>query len=98
MFNLRTIRHRYFECNPVIWWPPVKCAHIGKASSNSNYVGKSRDLEHWEYLTITGHDFKVKDARIAMGIDWMIGDELREAVPPAYTEWIGNEIRKLLNI
>lgn len=30
--------------------------------------------------------------RSAMGIDWMNGHELNEAIPPAYTEWIGRRI------
>jgi DNA (cytosine-5)-methyltransferase 1 len=28
-------------------------------------------------------------ARLAMGIDWMSRDELSQAVPPAYTQWVG---------
>ncbi|WNM74483.1 hypothetical protein SEA_BEARBQ_81 [Gordonia phage BearBQ] len=27
-----------------------------------------------------------------MGIDWMVRDELREAIPPAYTEHIGRQL------
>jgi DNA (cytosine-5)-methyltransferase 1 len=27
-----------------------------------------------------------------MGIDWMGWDELREAIPPAYTEFIGTQL------
>lgn len=34
-----------------------------------------------------------------MGIDWMTNDELAEAIPPAYTEYIGKylmaEIRRI---
>jgi DNA (cytosine-5)-methyltransferase 1 len=32
----------------------------------------------------------------AMGIDWMTWEELREAIPPAYTEFIGKQLRTLL--
>lgn len=35
--------------------------------------------------------------RDAMGVDWMNMDELSEAIPPAYTEWIGNELMRLLS-
>jgi DNA (cytosine-5)-methyltransferase 1 len=27
-----------------------------------------------------------------MGIDWMTWDELRESIPPAYTEFIGTQL------
>lgn len=86
-----------FECNPSIFFAPFSCCHNGKASGNKNYKGKPRNLENWEYLTVTGHDFKVEDARIAMGIDWMISKELSQAIPPAYTEWLGKEMRRLIN-
>jgi DNA (cytosine-5)-methyltransferase 1 len=31
-----------------------------------------------------------------MGIDWMTRDELREAIPPAYTEFIGHQLMQHL--
>jgi DNA (cytosine-5)-methyltransferase 1 len=32
----------------------------------------------------------------AMGIDWMTVDEARQAIPPAYTEWIGARLMEAI--
>jgi DNA (cytosine-5)-methyltransferase 1 len=34
----------------------------------------------------------LEEGREVMGIDWMSWDELREAIPPAYTELIGHQL------
>jgi DNA (cytosine-5)-methyltransferase 1 len=31
-----------------------------------------------------------------MGIDWMTGDEIAEAIPPAYTQYIGEQLMEHL--
>lgn len=36
--------------------------------------------------------FPIAARRLAMGIDWMSNAELCEAIPPAYTEWIGRQL------
>ncbi len=38
--------------------------------------------------------FGVEARRQVMGIDWMTGAELNQAIPPAYTEWIGERLRE----
>jgi DNA (cytosine-5)-methyltransferase 1 len=40
--------------------------------------------------------FSTDQCREAMGIDWMNGDELSQALPPAYTEFIGRAMRVTL--
>ena len=39
-----------------------------------------------------GYNPTIADYRASMGIDWMTRDELSEAIPPAYTEFIGHQL------
>ena len=45
---------------------------------------------------MTGHFADIPYAQKAMGIDWMGQKELSQAIPPAYTEYIGGEILRLV--
>lgn len=38
--------------------------------------------------------FSVQAAREAMGIDWMTMKGLSQAIPPAYTEFIGHQLMR----
>lgn len=87
MFGLQVIRDRYFEINPWFFGPPVTLID----GSTSSHRGSNR-LTESRYITVTGYNFLVSEARQAMGIDWMIGRELAQAIPPAYTRWIGEQL------
>lgn len=86
MFGLKVIRHRLFETNPLIWFPPHGCSHPKGA------VGRRGHLGDREWMTVTGHFSDVAKAQRAMGIDWMTQRELAQAIPPAYTQWLGERI------
>jgi DNA (cytosine-5)-methyltransferase 1 len=45
-----------------------------------------------QFIHVVGNFSGVAHARAAMGVPWMTRDELREAVPPAYTEFVGRQI------
>lgn len=83
MFGLELYRHRLFECSFPLY-PPEHPPHVLPASKAG----------HWKpgtIMSVAGHVSPIAKAREAMGIDWMTRDELGEAIPPAYTEYIGQQ-------
>lgn len=82
-------RHRMFECNFPIVAP--SCAHSGGPVVGV-YGGhaRCRSAKHGGRGTKDVWPVSHKDtASRALGIDWMTLDEMSEAVPPTYTEFIG---------
>lgn len=94
----RLIRHRWFETSWMSMAP--KCDHGGGHQSKA-VTGQGAPVGGRRTITVTGHGgsrgtgrptFTVQDARSAMGIDWTNRDELSQAIPPAYTEFIGKQL------
>jgi len=90
--ELRVIRHRLFESNVPLEAPPHKKhplvfthdkrkAHYGQLDQDTAYV-----------QVTGGGNCTVANKREAMGVPWMTGAEANEAIPPAYTEWIGRQL------
>lgn len=96
MFNLRARngaqlwRHRLFECDPIVWFPPFQCCHEKQPAIG--VYGSTGGKSSRDGVSFYG----IVDRKIAMGIDWMIGKELSQAIPPAYTEWLGKQILELV--
>ena len=89
-FGLRVERPRLFESNVELVPPPRV-----KVADPLGVYGKSPDgrrLFTRKDGSIQRAARGVEEARLAMGIDWMSWDDLREAVPPAYTEHIGRQL------
>lgn len=91
--GLRVIRHRLFEASVTILEPSAHpkhplCYTRDRRKSNYGHGDERTDFVHVN----GGGNCSVAAARDAMGIDWMTKDELNEAIPPAYTEWIGAQL------
>ena len=91
MFDgLRVIRHRGFEANwplmapeihprhPLVFTHDKRKAHHGKLDQNTSFV-----------QVTGGGNCTVANKLDAMGVNWMTGKEVNEAIPPAYTQWVG---------
>jgi DNA (cytosine-5)-methyltransferase 1 len=87
MFGLRTYRHRLFECSF-----PITAPQHGPHMARNQKMG--RPVKDGEYMHVVGNFSGARLAREIMGIDWMTRDELREAIPPAYSEFIGRAALK----
>ena len=87
-FGLKVRRHRLFESSMKL--RGTDCHHKEQGKPVGIY-GSMRDE-----IPGGGHTAKTMDeAREAMGIDWMIWGELVEAIPPAYTHYIGQQIMSI---
>ena len=87
--GLRVYRHRLFETNPIIGFSPATCNHSFAMPASK---GQYHTLDKQQFITCVGNNFKASHGRIAMQIDWMTRAEISQAIPPAYTEWIGRQI------
>lgn len=92
MFNLKVFRHRLFESNVHLRAPD----HIPHGNRR---IGKDG------FCCVAGHgdsgrgripkDHRTAHCmRAAMDIDWMTRSEITQAIPPAYTEYIGKQLIK----
>lgn len=90
MFGLGVHRHRYFETHGFFVMQPPHGRHRLKGAPTN-----SAQPEGYARL-VAGHFADLPGAREAMGIDWMGREELAQAIPPAYTEHIGEYLMRSL--
>ena len=102
MFGLGVKRHRIFETNFFVWkHAPCRKGHPdffvsvfgGGALSRTPKNGSSKGTGN--FMQRRSH-VQNSIAKKAMGIDWMTRDELSQAIPPAYTEFIGRQLMGIL--
>jgi DNA (cytosine-5)-methyltransferase 1 len=96
-------RHRIFETNWDIEPPVWPCRH--KLNGRDRYpggrskerTGSSRGLVR-ATVEVGSWDIPLDVQQAAMGIDWSTLEELSEAIPPAYTEFIGAQLLQQLRV
>ncbi|AGK87533.1 DNA methyltransferase [Mycobacterium phage HINdeR] len=95
MFGLGVIRHRYFEVDKAKVDPPKHVPHRGRVRGWRH--GKYFDGPYVAVYGKGGGKASVAEAQEAMGIDWTDNlVSLNEAIPPAYTEYIGTRLLEYL--
>jgi DNA (cytosine-5)-methyltransferase 1 len=96
--GLRVIRHRLFESNvallvpahgrhPLVFTHDKRKAHYGKLNQDTAFV-----------QVTGGGNATIANKRAAMGCPWMTNHELNEAVPPAYTKYLGAQLLAALDL
>lgn len=84
-------RRRLFETNwfnSIAW--ALKYPSSGPVITVTGHGTTSGNRASW------GRNIRTAEMRVAMGIDWMNRDELSQAIPPAYTEYIGKHLLRYL--
>lgn len=113
MFGLQTEfgsqlrRHRLFECP---WWFGLmpQCCHNNGSAIGVYGGGQHPQRKRPATVGVWGGaaacstrdgvlHFSTRERAQVMGIDWMTCDELSQAIPPAYTEFIGRQLLEALH-
>lgn len=94
MFGLRTWRHRLFELSAHFQHFPMlpPCNHTGIGVSVAGHGTPS-----WVRARMGGKGFSIEDMRAALGIDWMDRNSLSLAIPPAYSQFIGEQAMQVIH-
>ncbi len=95
MFNLATYRHRLFETSFIM--PMV--LDYGHGLRQDPMAGP-KEKRKQPMLVVVGHCGYAGEGKLrkqAMQIDWMSQNELTQAIPPAFTEYIGKYLMKELD-
>lgn len=110
MFGLQTNcgaqlrRHRLFETSLNVLFLTPPCIHNGRTIGIFGDKARDTAAEKRHYSQPAGTRgvppdnilFTMEDACQAMGIDWMTRAELSQAIPPAYTSWLGRQLLEML--
>ena len=96
-FGLRVRKHRLFEMSSMLLAPP--CQHYWQDDDPIFTVrNHGKDQPSGVCYVFGQGTGKGDDWEGAMDVDWMTRAELSQAIPPAYTEWIGKQLLKAVPV
>lgn len=99
MFDLPSLRReRWFETSWLGFQLRPRCHHEGPTFSVTGHGPGGGNGQYARWVAAHGRTPRISDARAAMGIDWMNRDELSQAIPPAYTQHIGEQLLEHLRV
>jgi hypothetical protein len=91
MFGLSVFRHRLFELGGWAMLSPAHPTHVGHRVAGWRH-GVRHDGDMFAVYGDGGGKGSIAEWQGAMGIDWTTErHEIAEAIPPAYTEFIGRQ-------
>ncbi len=99
MFSLPLRRHRLFEGPQLRGVIPPPCDHWGTVAHGqfaAVYAKGGKGPRHGRGVREPGPRPGAPSWEEAMGIDWMTTNGLTQAVPPAYTEYIGRQLMEAM--
>lgn len=94
-FGLAVRRHRYFESSVVLFSSQCQHSIWREAKYPTNYRPEGKVVKS-RVVQVYGNTAGRELWPAAMGIDWMTTGELTQAIPPAYTEFIGKQLSEVL--
>lgn len=91
-------RHRHFDSNVMIFNPECRHNYYKKQGYKVGgvYGGGTKDRERAEKVRKGGYTPLMAVKKELMGIDWMFQEDLHQAIPPAYTKYIGEQLMQHL--
>lgn len=97
-FGLRVRRHRYFETNLDHVWS-LPCRHAEQGTPTGVYGDHADGVTRRPNGTSRGVKAQtLAEARDVMGMPWATWHGTTQAVPPAYTEFLGHQLRAHLEV
>jgi DNA (cytosine-5)-methyltransferase 1 len=91
-------RHRLFESNVLLLGQPCACQAYKRRGYKVGgaYGGGSVDRQHAQFVRRGGYTPGKHIRAELLGIDWMTQNGMSQSIPPAYTQYIGEQVMQAI--